>query len=150
MDITHKLRYTCLFRGGDMCMIEELINEIREFAVNNDTIESVIMVGSYARGTNTETSDLDLCLITTNKSEMVEDTSFCDIFGRVDKKQVEYYGACTSVRVWYESGLEVEFGLVEPSWISQPLDDGTRKVLRDGYKVIVDKKYYFQNLESCV
>lgn len=61
--------------------------------------------------------------------------------------QTEYYGECTSVRVWYESGLEVEFGIVEPSWISLPLDNGTHKVLSDGYKVIVDKKNYLKNFE---
>lgn len=41
---------------------------------------------------------------------------------------------------------EIEFGMVDPSWISLPLDSGTRKVLTEGYKIIIDKKHYCQNL----
>lgn len=103
----------------------QFIEALKEFAMNDNSIESIIIVGSCARGTNTETSDLDLCVITTNKEEMMSNPVFCDIFGKVGRRQVEYYGACTSVRVWYENGPGVEFGLVEPSWISLPLDSGT-------------------------
>ena len=45
------------------------------------------------------------------------------------EQQTEYYGACTSIRVWYEDGREVEFGIVEPPWISMPLDNGTYRVV---------------------
>ena len=31
-------------------------------------------------------------------------------------------------------GKEVEFGIVESSWITMPLDTGTYQVLSDGYK----------------
>ena len=42
--------------------------------------------------------------------------------------------------------LEVEFGIVEPSWIEKPLDAGTKKVLGDGYQVIMDKKDSFKSV----
>ena len=64
------------------------------------------------------------------------------------EQQTEYYGACTSIRVQYEDGREVEFGIVEPPWISMPLDNGTYRVLSDGYKIIIDKKRYFTDLKS--
>lgn len=128
-------------------MQKGFINKLKEFSINDNHIECAIIVGSYARGTNKENSDLDICLVTSNKQEMIENPEFIKKFGAFSKMQTEYYGACTSIRVWYESGLEVEFGIVEPSWISLPLDSGTHKVLSDGYKVIIDKKNYFQNLE---
>ena len=78
---------------------------------------------------------------------MVENQEFTELFGKMKKRQTEYYGACTSVRVWYQSGMEVEFGLVKPSWIDVPLDRGTYQVLSDGYKVVLDKKSYFLNLK---
>ena len=63
------------------------------------------------------------------------------------EQQTEYYGACTSIRVWYKDGIEVEFGIAEPSWLTMPLGIGTYQVLSDGYKLIVDKKWYFKDLE---
>ena len=128
-------------------MYEKFIEAVKQWAEENGKIESVIIVGSYARGTNTVTSDLDLVILTPCRDEMVENQAFTELFGEIAKRQTEYYGACTSVRVWYQNGMEVEFGLVKPSWISVPLDQGTHKVLSDGYKVILDKKSYFLNLK---
>ena len=78
---------------------------------------------------------------------LLENQEFTKQFGEVARKQTEFYGACTSIRVWYRDGLEVEFGLVNPTWIALPLEAGTRKVLQDGYRVLVDKKGYFQGLK---
>ena len=128
-------------------MFENFFDRLKEYAWNTPHIESIIMVGSYARGTNTESSDLDIVIITSNKPGMMATRDFTQKFGTVYKQQTEYYGACTSIRVWYKDGKEVEFGIVEPSWISMPLDTGTFQVLSDGYKVIVDKKPYFKNLK---
>ena len=100
-------------------MMEDFISALKAFSENNSFIESVILVGSYARGTNQEDSDLDIVVITPNKAEMVANQDFVQNFGKVLSKQTEYYGACTSVRVWYENGPEVEFGIAEPSWIGK-------------------------------
>lgn len=132
---------------GDNIMFEDFFNKIKEYARNTSHIESIIIVGSYARGTNKENSDLDIIVITSNKSGMIVNQDFTQEFGEVYKQQTEYYGACTSIRVWYKDGKEVEFGIVEPSWSSMPLDTGTYQVLSDGYKVIIDKKQYFEGLE---
>lgn len=127
-------------------MIKDFINSLKEFSENDPHIESVIIVGSYARGTNKKSSDLDIVIITSNKTEMITNQDFIQGFGEVTQKQTEYYGACTSIRVWYKNGQEVEFGIVEPSWIEKPLDSGTNKVLSDGYRIILDKKHHFENL----
>jgi len=128
-------------------MFEEFISKLKEYAENTSHIESVLVVGSYARGTNKENSDLDIVIITSNKADMVTNQAFTQAFGEVKKQQTEYYGACTSVRAWYGDGKEVEFGIVEPSWAAIPLDAGTYQVLSDGYQLILDKKRYFDNLE---
>ena len=126
--------------------LEDFIYELNEYVKNTPYIDSVIIVGSYARGTYKRDSDLDLVVITSNKSDMIENQDFTKEFGEVYKQQTEYYGACTSIRVWYKDGKEVEFGIVEPSWVSVPLDAGTYQVLSDGYQVIIDKKGYFEDL----
>ncbi len=125
---------------------EKFINEIKQWGTENTNIKSIIIVGSYARGTNKATSDIDLIIITTNKDEMLNNQNFIELFGEVERTQTEYYGACTSVRVWYKNGPEVEFGLVTPDWIAQPLDKGTYRVLSDGYNIIIDKNKYFNDI----
>lgn len=135
-----------LYRS-DPILFEDFFEKLKAYAKNTSYIDSIIIVGSYARGTNKETSDLDLVIITSNKPEMITNQDFVQNFGKVYKQQVEYYGACTSIRVWYNDGKEVEFGIVEPSWISNPLDTGTYQVLSDGYKIIIDKKRFFDDLK---
>lgn len=126
--------------------MEMFLEDIKQWAENEEQVESIIVVGSYARGTYKETSDIDLVIITSNKKEMLKNQNFIKLFGDVNKSQIEYYGACTSIRVWYKDGKEVEFGIVNPTWIEKPLDNGTNKVLNDGFKVIIDKKDYFKDL----
>ena len=123
-----------------------MLKDIKQWAENEKQVESIIVVGSYARGTYKKTSDIDLVIITSNKKEMLKNQNFIKVFGDVNKSQIEYYGACTSIRVWYKDGKEVEFGIVNPTWIEKPLNNGTNKVLSDGFKVIIDKKDYFKDL----
>lgn len=73
--------------------------KLKEYASNTLHIESIIVVGSYARGTNKENSDLDIVIVTSNKSNMIANQDFTQEFGEVYKQQTEYYGACTSIRV---------------------------------------------------
>lgn len=113
-------------------MLEGFFDKLKEYARKTPHIESIVVVGSYARGTNKENSDLDLVILTSNKPDMAANQDFVQDFGEVYKQQTEYYGACTSIRVWYKAGKEVEFGIVDPTWVSKPLDAGTHKVLSDG------------------
>jgi predicted nucleotidyltransferase len=126
--------------------MNEFLNKLINWGLTKDSIDAIILVGSYARVTNTKESDIDVCIITAYKEEMLSDQSFAEYFGEIDRKKTEYYGACTSIRVFYKDGPEVEFGLVEPDWIRKPLDAGTHRVLSDGFKVLVDKKEYFKEL----
>lgn len=128
-------------------MFEDFLYELKEYAQVTSHIESVIIVGSYARGASREDSDLDIVIITSNKPGMVANQEFVQNFGKIQKQQTEYYGACTSIRVWYKDGKEVEFRIVDSSWVSAPLDAGTYQVLSDGYKIVIDKKGHFQDLK---
>lgn len=71
-------------------------------------------------------------------------------FGIVCNSKIECYGTCTSIRVWYQDENEIEFGIVDPSWISLTLDSGTRKVLTEGcirsslIRNIIVKIYHFK------
>ena len=81
---------------SDSIMFEDFLKKLKEYASNTLHIESIIVVGSYARGTNKENSDLDIVIVTSN---MIANQDFTQEFGEVYKQQTEYYGACTSIRV---------------------------------------------------
>ena len=74
-------------------MLEDFINTLKELSENDPYIESVIIVGSYARGTNKKSSDLDIVIITSNKKEMITNQNFIQGFGDVSQKR-------TRDRVW--------------------------------------------------
>lgn len=116
---------------------------VRDWAKETPEIESIILAGSHARGTNHAGSDIDLVILTAAKAAMLRDQSWTARFGDAARRGVEDYGACTSVRVWYADGREVEFGLVPPGWAAAPLDAGTARVLRDGYCVLSDRAGHF-------
>ena len=127
-------------------MYKQIFKKLKEIGQHTSDIECILVVGSVATGTNTIGSDLDIMIITANKSFLVQDKSFIEYFGIVINSNIEYYSAWTSIRVWYQDENEIEFGMVDPSWSSLPLDSGTRKLLTEGYKIIIDKKHYCQNL----
>lgn len=81
---------------SDSIMFKDFLKKLKEYASNTLHIESIIVVGSYARGTNKENSDLDIVIVTSN---MIANQDFTQEFGEVYKQQTEYYGACTSIRV---------------------------------------------------
>ena len=131
-------------------MYKQVFKKLKEIGQHTSDIECILIVGSVARGTNTIGSDLDIMIITANKSFLVQDKSFIRYFGIVINSKIEYYGACTSIRVWYQDENEIEFGIVDPSWISLTLDYGTRKVLTEGcirsslIRNIIVKIYHFK------
>jgi hypothetical protein len=60
-------------------------------------------------------------------------------FGTVEKQQIEDYGNLTSLRVWYREGLEIEYGLTDERWAAIPLDEGTRRVMAGGIRVLFER-----------
>ena len=117
-------------------MTDKLKN-ICAWCEEDSRIKTLILVGSYARGEESENSDIDLMVVTDDKESLLSDCTWIDIYGKSREYRFEYYGPCTSVRVFYEDGTEIEYGIVGTSWLNVPLDEGTKRVLQDGYKVLV-------------
>jgi hypothetical protein len=101
--------------------------------------KAIALVGSHARGAARETSDVDLILLTENPQAYFEDVDWIRRFGEPIRWQSEDWGKIRSLRVWYKSGLEVEFGVGDLDWASPPVDEGTRRVILDGVKVLHDQ-----------
>jgi hypothetical protein len=92
------------------------------------------LVGSYARGEATSESDIDLILLCEDPGALLEDTGWVRQFGAARSVTSEGWGNVTSVRVRYP-GCEVEFGLADAGWASDPGDPGVGRVVRHGIRI---------------
>jgi len=118
---------------------DELVKAVASWAENHVDIVSVALVGSHARGNARVDSDVDLVLQCASPARYLGDLSWISEFGVAKDVSVEDYGVVQSVRVFYEDGPEVEYGITSSEWATLPLDEGTLKVLRDGVKVLLDR-----------
>jgi predicted nucleotidyltransferase len=118
---------------------EGFLKKFSDWALRQTNIKAVALVGSHARNAATETSDIDLVIITTRPEIYVQDQRWVENFGEVERHQVEDHGLLTSVRAWYADGTEVEYGFTDERWSALPLDEGTRQVISDGMKIIFER-----------
>jgi predicted nucleotidyltransferase len=102
-------------------------------------ISEVILVGSYATGRSTPDSDIDLIILSKNPKNYLDEPNWIEKFGVMKNVAVEDWGKVISLRVWYSSGLEVEFGLAGQDWIEKPIDEGSRKILQNRYESLLDR-----------
>jgi predicted nucleotidyltransferase len=115
------------------------LREVAAWASAREDILAVALVGSHARGDAGKDSDIDLILLVEDPEKFCSDKHWPEQFGSVLKQQMEYYGMVTSLRVWYDNGHEVEYGITTPRWAAEPLDEGTRRVIRDGMRVLFER-----------
>lgn len=117
----------------------EFLQQVTRWAAEQPEILGLALVGSYARNTARETSDVDLVLVAADPGIYLDNPGWMDLFGQVVKQQSEDYGLVQSVRAWYAGGLEVEFGLTDARWCTPPVDEGTRQVMEDGMQVLFER-----------
>ncbi len=119
--------------------ISAFMNKLNQWLAGQAAIEAVLLVGSFARGTAREGSDVDLVIITSNPQTYLQDDRWIETFGSPTRIEHEDWGLLQSKRVFYASGLEVEFGITPPAWAATaPVDAGTRQVVTDGAAIISD------------
>jgi hypothetical protein len=128
-------------------VIEDLLEKVVTWATSRHDVRAVAVVGSHARGAARPDSDVDLLLLSERPDDLVSDTTWLGAFGVMTRQAVEDWGRVTSVRAWYIDGGEVEFGVASPDWAANP-DEGTRRVLRDGFRVVLDRDGAFGKLEG--
>ena len=116
--------------------IPNFLFEFKRWASTQDQIQAVALVGSHARGTATHESDVDLIVIVSLPNVYLKFQQWTALFGDVARQQIEDYGLCTSLRVWYSDGLEVEYGFCGDTW---PLDEGSRDVIARGMRVLFER-----------
>ena len=113
-------------------------------------IEGVALVGSYARGTATDNSDIDLIILTSERARYLENQDWLSLFGEIERSTNETWGDVKTIRATYKTGLEIEYNFSTPSWASLPVDAGTRRVLNDGVKILYDPTGLLDALRNAV
>jgi predicted nucleotidyltransferase len=119
---------------------EHFFDAFARWAEARGDIVGAAVVGSFARGTASPTSDIDLVVLTTVPAEYLAHTEWTSAFGIVQREEREDWGAVRALRVWYLGGREVEYGFTLPAWASIPPNDGTRIVARGGIRVLFDRQ----------
>ena len=65
--------------------------------------------------------------------------------------RTERLGPLTERRLALRSGLELEVGIVDPSWASVvPLDEATRRVVENGFRILHDPHGLLRALVAAV
>lgn len=125
-----------------------LFEKFKEWSERQKNIKGVAVVGSYARGDYHSTSDIDLVIISTNKDPAISMIKSDFHYSSIKSCSLEEWGILTSLRVFYDSGLEVEYGVVTDQWIIEPLDEGTKNVVKNGFKIITEKENTFYSIKK--
>ncbi|MBZ0291335.1 MAG: nucleotidyltransferase domain-containing protein [Anaerolineae bacterium] len=130
---------------------EAFIERFAQWAGDQSDIQAVALVGSYARGTAREDSDVDLVIVTSDPKLYLNDNAWVDSFGSVQSIQHEDWGLVQSKRVMYEGGLEVEFGITTTEWTqTEAVDPGTAAVVSDGMRILYDPHGVLHALQTAV
>lgn len=119
--------------------IDSLLACIQEWAARDSRVRAVILVGSQARGSAAPDSDVDLVVVSETPVALLANRDWTLSFGAIERSAEESWGAVRSLRLWYRRGPEVEFGIAGAEWLAEPLDPGTRDVLRAGYRILFDR-----------
>ena len=121
--------------------VEAVVERALAWASSEPTIVGLALVGSWAAGRAREDSDVDLVVVTRDVDRFVESGDWIGELGADRVVRTADWGALTERRLATASGLEVEVGFVDPAWAAtEPVDDGTRRVVRDGFRVVLDRE----------
>lgn len=119
--------------------MEALLERVSRWAEQRSDVRALALVGSWAYGAPHMDSDVDLVLLTDAPSYYIEHDDWLDELGGGHPVRTLPWGAITERRFRLPGGLEVEFGVGTPAWAAvDALDDGTRRVVSDGMRVLHD------------
>jgi len=125
-------------------LINEILDIVVDFAKSEKQILAIGLCGSWARGSAKPDSDIDIIAITEDKmyfknSEWLDDLEFDKISERIVSFKDCVYGQVWSRHVFLDGGSEIELSFADKTWANiENLDEGTAKVVSDGFKILYD------------
>ena len=125
--------------------VRAFLQSVVEWAKDEPDLMALALVGSHARGEASPESDVDLILLLRNPKEYIKNSDWISEFGEPRHIAQEDWGKVTSLRVLYADGLEVEYGLSNLEWGSDPSDEGDAHVIGNGLIVLYEKDGHLSN-----
>jgi ribosomal protein S18 acetylase RimI-like enzyme len=129
---------------------EKYIEKVRQWACTKDRVAALALVGSHARQQVRPDSDIDFVIISDDVAMLEKDISWLNRFGTVQRQAKEKWGSVTAIRVFYDDGQEIEFGLALKNWAAIPADAGTKRVVKDGIVILKDPDNILEKLKAVV
>lgn len=119
--------------------VRTLLATLRKWAEGRPEVVAVGLVGSWEHGDARMDSDVDVVLLTEDQAPFRENEAWIGEMGGTRMIRTRVWGPMTECRFALSSGLEVEVGVTDPSWaVTDPVDEGTRRVVTDGMSVVYD------------
>jgi predicted nucleotidyltransferase len=136
---------------------DALIDAVRVWLEGRSDLRALALAGSWARGNPKPTSDLDLIIVASDPEkyrfpdEWLRDIPFATATFEIDRYATCTYGEVWSCRVFLRPDSEVELTFAAPGWADiDPLDPGTKFVVADAFRIIIDKDGALQRVFAVV
>jgi hypothetical protein len=136
--------------------VPAILNSVVDWAKAQEGVRGVALVGSHARNQARRDSDIDLVLLADNPDRFrdvawVTDIAWPRTGVHPTRWADEEYGAVWSRRIWFDPDCEIELIFAPVRWADvSPVDDGTRRVISGGCRVLYDPDLLLTRLVSTV
>jgi hypothetical protein len=136
---------------------DALVSAVAAWALTRRDIRAVALVGSWARGNPHRGSDIDLLLLSDRTADYrrrrtwLAEIDFAGAGYRVLSSENASYGAAWSRHVTLAPATQVELTFARCSWArTDPVDQGTRSIVKDAFRAILDKDGLLATLVDAV
>jgi uncharacterized protein len=131
--------------------VDRLVATVAPFADRRPDIRAVALIGSWARRSARMDSDVDFVLLTDDPLAYIEHDGWASQLGADSVVRTKRWGVMTERRFTLPSGLEVDAGVVLPSWAqTNPLDAGAVRVVLNGLVPVYDPNDVLASLVAAV
>ena len=112
--------------------VERFLSRVCAWSLQRPDVVSVALVGSWACGLPGMDSDVDLVVLTTDKTAYLREESWvAELDGTLIIPTQDWGPLYTQRRFVLPSGLEVEFGVAPPAWAAVDPSIGGLRTLHD-------------------